>query len=98
MKPDVGIVEKPIVFLRISASRAAAARMWPAWYYLTGIVPLASARVSLKEFNASAKVAREGPFDRNVENHWFFKVSASARGQIFQTCADEKVLCFHMFY
>ena len=41
--------------------------MWPAWYYLTGIVPLASARMSLEEFNASAKVAREGPFDRNVE-------------------------------
>ena len=59
-------------FLRISASRAAAARMWPAWYYLTGIVPLASARMSLKEFNASAKVAREGPFDRNVEKQLVF--------------------------
>ena len=57
---------------RISASRAAAARMWPAWYYLTGIVPLASARMSLKEFNASAKVAREGPFDRNVEQQFGF--------------------------
>ena len=58
---------KTIVFFLISASRAAAARMRPAWYYLTGIVPLASARVSLKEFNASAKVVREGPFERNVE-------------------------------
>ena len=58
--------------IRISASRAAAARMWPAWYYLTGIVPLASARMSLKEFNASAKVAREGPFDRNVEQPFVF--------------------------
>ncbi len=49
--------------------------------------------MSLEEFNASAKVAREGPCDRNVEkNIGFFKVSASARGQIFQTCADEKVL------
>ena len=55
-------------FFKISASRAAAARMWPAWDYLTGIVPLASARVSLKEFNASATVAREGPLDRNAEN------------------------------
>ena len=61
-----------IGFLSISASRAAAARMWPAWYYLTGIVPLASARVSLKEFNASAKVARKAPFDRNVEKHLVF--------------------------
>ena len=67
LKSDVEILEKPMVFLRISASRAAAARMWPAWYYLTGIVPLASARMSLKELNASAKVAREGPFERNVE-------------------------------
>ena len=31
-------VGKPFVFFkRISASRAAAARMWPAWYYLIGI-------------------------------------------------------------
>ena len=67
LKSDVGTVEKTIGFSRISASRAAAARMWPAWYYSTGVVPLASARMSLKEFNASAKVAREGPFNRNVE-------------------------------
>eukprot|EP00959_Pyramimonas_sp_CCMP1952_P159300 3331672-Pyramimonas_sp.AAC.1 len=57
--------------------------MRPAWYYLSGIAPLASARVSLKEFNASAKVVRQGPFERNVENHWFLKVSASAREQMF---------------
>ena len=48
------------------------ARMWPAWYYLTRIVPLASARMSLEEFNASAKVAREGPFERNVEKPLVF--------------------------
>ena len=84
---------KTIGFVRILASRAAAARMWPAWYYLTRIVALASARMSLEEFSASAKVAREGPFDRNVGKQWvFLKVSASARGQMFQTCADEKVL------
>ena len=52
--------------------------MWPAWFYLTGIVPLASARMSLEEFNASAKVAREGPFDRNVEKPLvFLRISAS---------------------
>ena len=39
--------------------------------------------ISLKEFNASAKVAREGPFDRNVEKQLVFKVSASAREQMF---------------
>ena len=43
-------------------------------YYLSGIVSLASARRSSKEFNASAKVARKAPFDRNVENQWFFNV------------------------
>ena len=32
---------------------------------------------------ARAKVALEAPFDRNVENHWFVKGSASARKQIF---------------
>ena len=41
--------------------------MWPVWYYLSGVVPLANARMSLEEFNASAKVARKAPFDRNVE-------------------------------
>ena len=61
-----------IVKQKNPASRAAAARMWPASYYLTGIVPLASARMSLEEFNASAKVAREGPFDRNVEKQLVF--------------------------
>ena len=54
-------------------------RMWPAWCYLSGILPLASARMLLNEFNARAKVAREAPFDRKVENHWFRKGSASAR-------------------
>ena len=38
LKSDVEILEKPFVFFKISASRAAAARMWPAWYFLQGIV------------------------------------------------------------
>ena len=33
----------------------AAARMWPAWYYLTGIVPLARARTLLNEFAVRAR-------------------------------------------
>ena len=86
LKSDVEMIEQPLKKekKRVSASRAAAARMWPAWYYLTGIVPLASARMSLKEFNASAKVAREGPFDRKVENHWFEGFSKCARAE----CVD----------
>ena len=95
----LSLLKNPFVEKGFRHARAAVARMRPASYYLSGVVPLACARMSLKEFNASAKVAREGPFDRNVEKQFvFLKVSASARGQIFQTCADEKVLCFHMFY
>ena len=72
LKSHVEIVENPMFFFRFRHARAADARMWSAWYYLSGIVPLASARMSLKEFNASATVAREGPFDRNVETQLFF--------------------------
>ena len=54
--------------------------MWPAWYYVSGIVPLASARMSLKEFNARAKVAREAPFHRSVEKPFgLFEVFRRAR-------------------
>ena len=64
-------------------ARAAGARMWPAWYYLTGMAPRAGARKMLSWFGVHAKVAREGHFDRNVENHCFFNDSAGARGPIF---------------
>ena len=65
-------------------ARAADGRMWPAWYYASGIVPLASARMLLNDLNARAKVAREAPFDRNVEKPLVKKiVSESAREQIF---------------
>ena len=75
---------KNICFLKgFRHARAAVARMWPAWYSVSGMVRPASARVSLKKFAASAKVARKAPFDRNVENRCFFKVSASAREQNF---------------
>ena len=63
LKSDVEILEKPLVFLKISASRAAAARMCPAWYYLTGMMALAGAQPLLQKFE---KVARKSPFDRNV--------------------------------
>ena len=54
-------------------ARAAAARMCPAWYYLTGIVALAGALTLLKQFEVRAKVAREAPFDRNVETPLVFQ-------------------------
>ena len=46
--------------------------MCPAWYYLTGIVALAGALPLLKQFEVRAKVAREAPFDRNVEKPLVF--------------------------
>ena len=46
--------------------------MCPAWYYLTGIVALAGAQTLLKQFEVRAKVAREAPFDRNVEKPLVF--------------------------
>ena len=53
-------------------ARAAAARMCPAWYYLTGIVALAGARTSSKDFEVRAKVAREAAIDKNVEKPFVF--------------------------
>ena len=53
--------------------------------------------MSLKEFNASAKVARKAPFDRNGEQplvfHWFSKC---ARAEILDF-PEERILCFHEF-
>ena len=49
---------------------------WPAWYYLIRIH-------ASDKFDNRARAAREGPFDRNVEKPFVFKVSASAREQIF---------------
>ena len=67
------MLKNQMFFFKISnCSRGGRAHVARIVFYLTGIVLLASARMSLKEFNASAKVARAGPFERNVENHWFF--------------------------
>ena len=50
---------------RISASRAAAVRMWPAWYYLTGVR-------ATDMFDMRARAARVASLDRNVEQVWLF--------------------------
>ena len=47
--------------------------MCPASYLLQGIVALAGARKRSKEFEVRAKVAREAPFDRNVEKPMVFE-------------------------
>ena len=67
-------------------ARAAAAHMCPALYYLTGIVALAGARTSSKDFEVGAKVAREAAIDRNVGKH-VFNDSVKARGPIFRILA-----------
>ena len=86
LKSDVEILEKPFVFLMISASRAAAARMWPAWYYLTGMMALAGAQPLLEKFEAREKVARKSPFDRNVKKVLgFLRIRKSARDEILTT-------------
>ena len=85
MKFEIGFAGKPKwvwkdfdMFVRRTRARVARA------HYLSGLVLLASARTLLNEFNARAKVAREAPFHRNVENPLvFLKYSASAREQIF---------------
>ena len=51
-------------------ARAEAARMCPAWYYLTRMVAL---RTRSKEFKVRAQVAREAPLDRNVEKPMVFE-------------------------
>ena len=48
--------------------------------------------------HARARAARVASWEINAEKTSGFYVSARAREQKFQTCADEKVLCFHMFY
>ena len=53
-------------------AHAAAARMCLACHFLQGIMALAGAQTLLKQFEERAKVAREAPIDRNVENHCFF--------------------------
>ena len=54
--------------------------MWPAWFYLSRTAPLARARMSLNELNARAKIAREAPFDRIVENITVVFFNGAARG------------------
>ena len=64
---DVENVEKPMVLEGFRHARAAAAAMCTLSYFLQGMVALAGAQTLLKQFEVSAKVALEAPFDRNVE-------------------------------
>ena len=71
--------------------------MCPACHFLQGIVALAGAQTLLKQFEVRAKVAREAPFDRNVEKPLVFEgFSLRARAD-FSRFLDEKVVCFHRF-
>ena len=76
-------------------AHTAAARMCLACCFLQGIMALAGAQTLLKQFEERAKVAREAPIDRNVENLGFFlkENSACSRKAVFQFCGCES----HMF-
>ena len=78
-------------------ARAAAARMCPACHFLQGMVALAGAQTLLKQFEVSAKVALEAPFDGNVEKPLVLEGFSMRAGADFQNCFYEKVVCFHMF-
>ena len=66
------IVEITVCLEGFRHARAAAARMCPACHFLQGMVALAGAQTLLKQFEVRAKVAREAPFDRNVEKPLVF--------------------------
>ena len=91
---DVENVETTVCLEGFRHARAAAARMCPAWYYLTRMVAL---RTRSKEFEVRAKVAREAPMDRNVEKPLVFeRFSESARVdfQIFGMRKSYVFICF----
>ena len=69
---------KRIDLVRISASRAAAARMWPAWYYLTGIRAL-DAWLEYRE--CTARWHEIVGFQNYWDSCGFPLISARARGQ-----------------
>ena len=71
--------------------------MCPACHFLQGMVALAGAQTLLKQFEVSAKVALEAPFERNVEKTIGFGRIQHARGGGFSDFFYEKVVCFHMF-
>ena len=71
------LLKKQLVFLMISASRAAAARMWPAWYYSIGMR-------ATGEFDTRARAARVASWDRNVEKVLVSYESAEARNDTLQ--------------
>ena len=64
---------------------------WPAWYCLIR-------SYATDKFDNRARGPQRPPLTVMLKNNWLFKVSANAREQIFQTSADETVLCFHRFY
>ena len=70
--------------------------MCPACHFLQGMVALAGAQTLLKQFEVSAKVALEAPFDRNVAKPLVLEGFQHARGGRFSEFLDEKVVCFYM--
>ena len=78
------IVEITVCLEGFRGARAAAARMCPACHFLQGMVALAGAQTLLKQFEVSAKVALEAPFDRNVEKPLVLEGFSMRAGAGFQ--------------
>ena len=84
MTYDAENVEKPMVLEGFRHARAAAAAMCTLSYFLQGMVALAGAQTLLKQFEVSAKVALEAPFDRNVEKPLVLEGFSMRAGADFQ--------------
>ena len=85
------------MFGRISRCARGGRAHVPACHFLQGMVALAGAQTLLKQFEVSAKVALEAPFDRNVKKPLVLEGFSMRAGGRFSAFLDEKVLCFHMF-
>ena len=68
-------------------ARAAAAAMCTLCHFLQGMVALAGAQTLLKQFEVSAKVALEAPFDRNVKKPLGLEGFRHARAAAARMCA-----------
>ena len=91
------IVEITVCLAGFRGARAAAARMCPACHFLQGMVALAGAQTLLKQFEVSAKVALEAPFDRNVEKPLVLEGFSMRAGADFRNFGMRKWCVFICF-
>ena len=97
MKLSAKSVAKRMGLEGFRRARAAAARMCPACHFLQGMVALAGAQTLLKQFEVSAKVALEAPFDRNVEKPLVLEGFSMRAGADFDNFWMRKLCVFICF-